>query len=111
MKGINQVWVSGNVGAKIVSGVTRDNDPACSFSVAVDDRNRGVTWVRVNAYGGTASYCLERLRKGCYVSVVGELMNRDGKYGELIEVRGKDIVFIDSLPRESKEIESVQESE
>jgi single-stranded DNA-binding protein len=93
MKGHNQVWLGGNVGGKIVVGKTRDNDPACSFSVAAEDGTRGATWVRVNAYGALAVRCQKKAVKGIYVTVVGELMNREGKCGELTEVRAKEVVF------------------
>lgn len=93
MRGFNQVWLSGNVGGKFVFGQTRDNNPACSFSVAAEDLSRGTTWVRVNVYGNLALKCQQKLGRGAYVSLVGELMNRDGKFGELTEVRAKDIHF------------------
>lgn len=93
MKGHNQVWISGNVGGKVSNGFTKDNKPACSFSLASEDLGRGVTWIRVNAYGPLAVRCQGSLSKGRYLSIVGELMNRRGRHGELMEVRAREVVF------------------
>ena len=109
MRGHNQVWVSGNVGGNIVSGKTKDSDPACSFSVAVDDGFRDTTWARVNAYGKMAMVCEKRLDKGIYVSVVGELMNRKGRHGELLEVRALNILFFSGPGSFTKEKDDEQE--
>lgn len=92
MRGHNYVLLSGNIGGKVVVGHTNNNDPACSFSVASDDGDRA-TWVRINAYGSLANACSNKIQKGVYVSVAGELMNRAGRCGELTEVRARDIIF------------------
>lgn len=107
MRGVNQVWLSGNVGGKIVTGVTRDGNPCCSFSVAAEDGQRSATWVRANVYGPLAVKVQNRLQKGMYVSIVGELMNRDGKFGELTEVRAKDVVFFAQEKSEDRRMHSV----
>ena len=96
MIGHNQVWISGNVGGSIKEGYTRDKSRACSFSVASESDGRGITWVRINAYGDLASECLGRLHRGSYCSLIGELMNRDGKHGEITEVRAKQVIFHES---------------
>ncbi len=88
----NFVALAGNVGGKIVFGKTRYEDPACSFSVSTEDGSGRTIWVRVNAYSDLAIYCQDKIEKGIFVSVFGELMNRDGKCGELTEIRATDIV-------------------
>jgi len=103
MRGVNKVVISGNVGDRITYGKTGSGTPACSFSVA-SDRKDGkeiiTAWVRVNVYGEDLVHdCQEKLGKGIYVVVDGELMNRDGKVGELTEVRAREIVFIDGKQR------------
>ena len=108
MRGFNQVWLSGNVGGKFVIGQTRDNNPACSFSIAAEDVSRGTTWVRINVYGSLAVRCQQKIGRGIYVSVLGELMNREGKFGELTEVRAKDICFFPSFS-EAKECKDERE--
>lgn len=103
MRGHNIVLVSGNVGGPIVAGQTRDNNPACSFSLAAEELGRGTTWVRINVYGALAQKCQQNVSKGLYVSIIGELMNRQGKHGELTEVRARDILFFPTLSSDSKE--------
>ena len=93
MKGMNHVWLAGNIGGRIIFGRTRDDDLACSFSVA-SDHGGGTTWARVNAYGTVAAQCQGRAEKGVYVMVRGELMNRHGQFGELTEIRALDVVFL-----------------
>jgi single-stranded DNA-binding protein len=52
-------------------------------------------FVPVNIFGESlVRVCQERLRKGIYVIVEGELMNRPGQHGELMEVRARDVVFV-----------------
>jgi single-stranded DNA-binding protein len=94
MRGQNEVWISGNIGAKIVVSHTKDNREACSFSIASEGSKRRTTWVRINVYDQLAEYCKDKLSKGTYCLVVGELMNREGKYGELTEIRARDVIFV-----------------
>ncbi len=93
MRGINQVWISGNVGGKIINGKTNDGRSALSFSVAMENDRRKPTWVRVNVYDNLADYCADNLDKGVYCSVVGEFMNRKGQYADLTEVRAREVIF------------------
>jgi len=97
MKGHNQVWLSGYVGGKILFSNTRSGEPAFSFGISAADSGKNVTWVRVNAYGQIAVDCKDTLTKGVYCQVLGELMNRSGKFGELTEVRAKDVVFYPAM--------------
>lgn len=98
MRGINRVIVSGNVGDRVTYGETRSGVLACSFAIAsdrYDGRDIVTAWVRANVYGDDlVRLCKERLVKGCYLLIEGELMNRDGKFGELTEIRARDIVFL-----------------
>ena len=94
MIGHNRVWLSGNVGGSLKEGKTRDDSLACSFSLASEASVHGnTTWVRVNAYGDVAEHCIDGLDKGSYCSIVGELMNREGKHGEIMEVRALEIII------------------
>jgi single-stranded DNA-binding protein len=100
MRGVNKVVISGNVGDRTTYGKTGSGVPCCSFSVA-SDRKDGreiiTAWVRVNVYGDElVGDCKERLEKGVYCIVDGELMNRDGKVGELTELRARGIVFMNN---------------
>jgi len=101
MRGLNKVIISGNVGAQISFDNTASGTPACSFFLASDRYSSGgavvSAWVKINVYGdGLVRICRSRLEKGGYVLVEGELMNRDGQLGELVEVRAREVIF---LPR------------
>jgi len=101
---VNQAWLSGNVSGSINFGQTGDGTEACSFSVA-SDRTRAdntiTAWVRCNVYGDLVRICKSKLDKGVYVSIVGELMNRDaGNAKELLEIRVNEIVF---FPRQKSD--------
>ncbi len=104
MRGLNSVVISGNVGKYITFGDTSAGTPACSFSIA-SDRHTGQdgiisAWVKINAYGDVVRICKERLQKGSYVAVTGELMNRTVSSMELVEVRAREILFFPYRPKE-----------
>lgn len=101
MRGINRVLVSGGVTNRIEYGSTGSGSPVCSFTVATSrPGSQGAivtSFVKINAYSpGLVDVCRARLCTGAYVIVEGELMNRDGRLGELTEVRARDLVFINS---------------
>lgn len=106
MRGINRVLVSGNVTTRIEYGTTGSGSPVCSFVLASSRPGaNGITltsFVKINAYSsGLVDVCRGRLCSGAYVIVEGELMNRDGRIGELTEVRARDLVFVQSdMPAE-----------
>jgi single-stranded DNA-binding protein len=109
MRGINRVVLSGNVGDRVVYGTTRMGTQACSFSMA-SDRHDGddvvTAWVRINLYGDDlVRICREKLTKGMYVIVEGELMNRDGTVGELTEVRAREVVFVTNNQKGNRRFE------
>jgi single-stranded DNA-binding protein len=100
MRGINKVMLAGNVGGRARYDKTSDGTPTCSFSVASDRHKDGAVvtaWVKVNAYGpGLVHTCERHLRKGTYVVVEGELMNRDTpEFRELVEVRAIELIFLE----------------
>ncbi len=98
-RGINRVILSGNVvGDRAEFSPTGNGTQAFSFKVASDrpaGEERTLTaFVRVNVYADSlVRTCKDRIKKGAYVIVEGELMNRDGQHGELTEVRAKDLIF------------------
>jgi single-stranded DNA-binding protein len=69
----------------------------CTFTIASDRHSRDhviTAFVKVNVYGhGLVLSCRNKLAKGGYVFVEGELMNRDGRHGELTEVRAQKVIF------------------
>lgn len=96
-KGLNVVAISGNVGKATFSITKERGDEVCSFTMAIEKAKDIVTWVRVNVYGGNVISCKERLHKGGYVIVQGELMSRYSQTRDdrVLEVKCLDIKFID----------------
>jgi single-stranded DNA-binding protein len=98
MRGINQVTFCGNIGGPGTYSATGSGTPACSFKVA-SDRKAGettiTTWAKINCYGeGLVEICRQRAKKGGYVIVSGELMNREGAAGDQTEIRAREVVFV-----------------
>lgn len=106
MRGHNEVWISGNIGGNIVKGQTNDGRSACSFGVASEGEQHRLTWVRINVYDRLADYCKEVAERGIYCSIVGEMMNRDGKFGELTEVRARSVIFNRSTSDKVKSVDA-----
>lgn len=100
MRGINRVVVSGNSTGKTDYSRTEGGTEVCSFILASDRPSKGKTvtaYIKVNVYlEGLVSACRDKLSKGCYLLVEGELMNRSTPAGKVTEVRAREIVF---LPR------------
>lgn len=98
MRGVNKVFIAGNVSRDINYGVMPDDSPVLSFTMAADRYANGVTvtaWVKVNVYiEALIEQCRQHLGCGGYVVVDGELMNREGRHGRLTEVRAKEVVFV-----------------
>lgn len=102
MKSFNAVHISGRVLDGIEYGRTGNQSNACSFTLASDRTASGgeiiTVTTKVNVYvEGLLRICKLKLAKGCYVVVLGELMNRDGIHGVLTEVRARDILFFTKL--------------
>lgn len=98
MKGTNVWHGSGNIASDVSYGRTGKGEAAANFKLVVEQSHKQLTFVRVNVYGGNVEVCRMRdLRKGDYVIVHGELMNRSGhqSYGDtLTEIRCLEIVII-----------------
>lgn len=92
--------ISGNVSGDINFSELPGGDPALSFALASDRRDGGggqvTVWARVNVYIiPLIDICRIRLKKGGYVLIDGELMNREGVHGKLTEIRAREIIFLD----------------
>jgi len=98
MLGINKVILSGNVSREIYKNELTDGSDAVSFTMVSDRRAGGKVIsarVKVNVYiDALVALCDQKLMRGGYVLVEGELMNRNGHYGKLTEVRAQEIVFL-----------------
>jgi single stranded DNA-binding protein len=99
VRGLNHVVLAGNVSGSISFGNLPNGAAVVSFLLASDRATPGggavTAWVKVNVYReGLVNICDQRLEKGAYVLVEGELMNRDGVHGQLTEVRAREIIFL-----------------
>jgi hypothetical protein len=94
VKGTNSWSGSGNVAGDVFYGRTGSGDPACNFKIVIEEAHKPLVYVRINVYGGFVDICQHReLKKGNYVVVGGELMNRKGREGTLVEVRCAKLVI------------------
>lgn len=98
MRGLNKVVLSGNVTGKIDYATTDNGSEVCTFVVASDRHAAGsvvTAFVKVNIYSeGVVKLCRNRLEKGCYVLLEGELMNRNAPFGRVTEVRAWELIFL-----------------
>jgi len=98
MRGINRTIVSGNVSREINYSTMPGGGKVLSFTMASDRHANGTTitaWVKVNVYlEFLVDLCRERLSRGSYVIIEGELMNRESRHGKLMEVRAREIIFV-----------------
>ena len=113
MHHLNLVVISGNVGSSINYGTTTAGDPACGFSIASDKHlgggNTATLWCRVSCYSPfLVDLCKSKLHKGALITVQGELFSRKGQFGEVIEIRAKDLIFHPSVNR-NNETENAEE--
>lgn len=99
MRGVNRVVLSGNVTGAISFARTDNGTEVCTFVLASDRHAGGAVvtaFVKVNTYiEGLVNLCRNRLEKGCYLLIEGELMNRSTSSGKIVEVRAQEIIFLD----------------
>jgi single-stranded DNA-binding protein len=92
-RGTNAWNGSGNLSSSVSYGNTRGGDDACNFKLSIDHLYKPTLNVRVNVYGGNVDVCRRLgLKKGDFVVVDGELMNRSGHDEVLTEVRCREII-------------------
>ncbi len=95
-QGINRVSISGCVVGKINFDTTSTNEPAGSFFLHSERHKEAkiiAVRAKINVYGGQlVSLCRVKIVSGAYVVVDGELMNRNGRFEELVEVRAHTVV-------------------
>jgi len=108
LRGHNHVFLSGYVDGRLVSGTTHEGEPAFSFSLAVVDSGGKLARIRVNGYDRVAESCNDMASQGVFCSVVGEIMNRPGKYSKLVEIRAKEVEFfpeVDNISGDTADLE------
>ncbi len=100
MRGINGVFLGGNVATAVQFGTTTEGHPCCGFSIVVErdraeSREPVTTVVRVNVFvAALVQVCRQHVRKGVYVTVQGELMNRVVDGTNLLEVRAREVIVM-----------------
>ena len=108
---MNKLFIVGNLTRDPEMRSTRDGIPVCTFTVAVNRRNRGAQagqpeadFFRVTAWRGLGENCARYLAKGKKVSVVGAVSvstytANDGSTRASMEVNADDVEFL--TPRDA----------
>ena len=96
---MNKLYIIGNVTHTPELKNTPNGVPVCSFSVAVNRRDKDALFYRVTAWRGLGETCAKYLQKGKKVAVIGELdlrtyTGRDGIEKTALEVTASDIEFL-----------------
>ena len=96
---MNKLYIIGNVTHTPELKNTPNGVPVCSFSVAVNRRDKDALFYRVTAWRGLGETCAKYLQKGKKVAVIGELdlrtyTGRDGMEKTALEVTASDIEFL-----------------
>ena len=81
MKGLNKVFVIGNLGKDPETRFTSAGKAICNFSIAVaeqwkdksGEKQEKTEWIQIAAFGKLADICEEYLKKGSRVHVEGKL--------------------------------------
>ena len=96
---MNKLYIIGNVTHTPELKNTPNGIPVCSFSVAVNRRDKDALFYRVTAWRGLGETCAKYLQKGKKVAVIGELdlrtyTGRDGMERTALEVTASDVEFL-----------------
>ena len=111
---MNKLYIIGNVTHTPELKNTPNGVPVCSFSVAVNRRDKDALFYRVTAWRGLGETCAKYLQKGKKVAVIGELdlrtyTGRDGMEKTALEVTASDIEFLsprsdDQQPQQQQQV-------
>jgi len=85
MRGDSVVIARGNIG-NIYYSETSKSEPIVSFLLCIERNAFDCTWIKCHAYDRPAIYLKKSLRKGDYVIVNGELINKNTKTGDSKEI-------------------------
>ena len=97
---LNKTMLIGNLGADVVSRVTKNDVTVANFTVATSERGKDTDgniqetteWHRIVAFGRLAEICSEYLGKGSKVYVEGRLQTRKWVDGEGVSRYTTEIV-------------------
>lgn len=108
---MNKAFIIGNLTRDPEMRSTRDGIPVCTFTVAVNRRNKGAQagqpeadFFRVTAWRGLGETCGRFLAKGKKVSIVGAVSvstytGNDGAFRAQMEITADDVEFL--TPRDA----------
>ena len=113
---MNKLYIIGNVTHTPELKNTPNGVPVCSFSVAVNRRDKDALFYRVTAWRGLGETCAKYLQKGKKVAVIGELdlrtyTGRDGMEKTALEVTASDIEFLSPRSDDQQPQQQQQEPE
>lgn len=103
---MNKVYIIGNLTRDPEMRSTRDGIPVCSFTVAVNRRNRSAQagqpeadYFRVTAWRGLAEICSRYLEKGKKAAVTGAVSvstytTNAGEHRAQMEITADDVEFL-----------------
>ena len=100
---MNKLIIIGNLTNDPELRTTTTGKNVCTFSVAVNRRNRQINqpdadFFRVSAWNALGENCAKYLAKGKKVCVIGEVSlhtyESNGKHGASIEVMAQDVEFL-----------------
>ena len=101
---MNRLTIIGNLTNDVELRTTQDGISVCSFSVAVNRRNKkegqpDADFFRVTAWRGLGESCAKYLTKGKKVAVIGSVslhtyQTQNGKHGASMEVLASDVEFL-----------------
>lgn len=108
---MNKIFIIGNLTADPETRTTKDGTLVCSFTVAVNRKNKSANaetdFFRVSAWRQLGEVCRMYLAKGKKVSVVGEIhagsyTNSKGEAVGTLEVNAQDIEFLSPKDAETQ---------
>ena len=108
---MNKLFIIGNLTADPETRTTQDGTLVCSFTVAVNRKNKSANaeadFFRVSAWRQLGEVCKTFLTKGKKVSVVGEIhagsyTNSKGEAVGTLEVTAQDIEFLSPKDAETQ---------
>lgn len=108
---MNKLFIIGNLTADPETRTTKDGTLVCSFTVAVNRKNKEgnaeADFFRVSAFRKLGEVCKAYLSKGRKVSVVGEIhagsyTNSKGEAVGTLEVNAQDIEFLSPKDQETR---------
>ena len=96
---MNKLTIIGNLTRDPEMRTTSSGKDVCSFTVAVNKKNKEADFFRVTAWEGLAKICKDYLAKGRKVAVIGSVSvstytDNSGETKASMEVTAQDVEFL-----------------